>query len=135
MTKEMTLVLRDETVRPRTAAPTAAPAEDPLLRLQNELQPPDGSISLQCTTHPGELTITGITQMCPKCGARRDWMIICNRNEVSIRCRCSHQWVERELGRADFEAKAGPVNEVFKSTGTAVRALGYDGDLAGTYWE
>jgi hypothetical protein len=133
MTKEMMPVLRDEIVRPRADMPTAAPAEDPLLRLQNELRA-DGNILLQCTTHPGELTITGIVQMCSQCGARRDWMIICNRNEVSIRCRCGNHWVERELGRADFEAMAGPVNEVFKSEETAVRALGYHGDLAGTYW-
>lgn len=126
--------MRDEAVRPRTDTPTAAPAEDLLLRLQNELQPPDGNVPLQCTSHPGELTITGITQMCPQCSARRDWMIICNRNEVSIRCRCAHQWVERELSRADFEAMAGPVTEVFKNTETAVRAFGYDGNLAGAYW-
>jgi hypothetical protein len=134
MTKEMMPVLRDDTVRPRADTPTAAPAEDPLLRLQDELQPGDVNIPLQCTTHTCELTITGIVQMCPQCGARRDWMVICNRNEVSIRCRCAHQWVERELSRADFEAMAGPVNEVFKTTQAAVQALGYDGDLAGAYW-
>ncbi|MEV5468048.1 hypothetical protein AB0N37_20790 [Streptomyces griseoincarnatus] len=134
MTRELTLVLHDDAVRTRTdmAKPTAA--EDPLLRLQEETQPHDGEFRVQCTTRPGELTITGIIQMCPACGARRDWLLICDRNQVSIRCRCAHQWVERELGRADFEAMAGTGGEVYDSLQTTIQAAGYGGELSGTYW-
>ncbi|MFD1660182.1 hypothetical protein ACFSL4_18750 [Streptomyces caeni] len=134
MMRELMLVLHDEAVRTRTNTPTPAPADDPILRLQEEMQPHDGEFREQCTTHPGELTITGIIQMCPACGARRDWLLICDRNQVSIRCRCAHQWVERELGRADFEAMAGPGGEVYDSLLTTIQAAGYGGDLAGTYW-
>ncbi|MFF7393228.1 hypothetical protein ACFZAE_32915 [Streptomyces scabiei] len=134
MTRELTLVLHDDAVRTRTDMPKPAAAEDPLLRLQEETQPHDGEFRVQCTTHPGELVITGIIQMCPACGARRDWLLICDRNQVSIRCRCAHQWVERELGRADFEAMAGPGGEVYDSLQTTIQAAGYGGELSGTYW-
>ncbi|ANZ14900.1 hypothetical protein O1L44_02820 [Streptomyces noursei] len=72
--------------------------------------------------------------MCPKCGARRDWMVICDRNEVSIRCRCAHQWVERELTRADYMAMIGEgIGQDYPSLEAAAEAAGYDGTLAGTY--
>lgn len=131
---ELMLVLHDDAGRTRTNTPTPTPADDPILRLQQETQPHDGEFRVQCTTHPGELTITGIIQMCPACGARRDWLLICDRNQVSIRCRCAHQWAERELDRADFEAMAGPGGEVYESLQTAIQAAGYGGDLAGAYW-
>ncbi|WP_443043773.1 hypothetical protein [Streptomyces sp. GS7] len=92
---------------PRTALPQTAAGDDPLLRLQQETQPSGGNIGLRATTHPEEIVITGITVMCPNCGARRDWMVIRDRNEVSIRCRCAHQWVERELTRAHYLTMIG----------------------------
>ncbi|MFF7262230.1 hypothetical protein ACFZCL_18380 [Streptomyces sp. NPDC008159] len=132
--RELILVLHDDAVRTRTNTPTPAPADDPILRLQQETQLLDGEFRVQCTTHPGELTISGIIQMCPACGARRDWLLICDRNQVTIRCRCARQWVERELGHADFEAMAGPGGEVYDSLQTAIQAAGYDGDFAGIYF-
>ncbi|EKX62016.1 hypothetical protein [Streptomyces ipomoeae] len=134
MTRELTLVLHDDAVRTRTDMPKPEAADDPLLRLQQEMQPHDGAYRIECTTHPGELVITGIIQMCPACGARRDWLIICDRNQVSIRCRCAHQWVERELGRADFEAMADSGGEEYDSLQATIQASGYGGELSGTYW-
>ncbi len=115
--------------------PAPAPVDEPLLRLGEEMQRPDDEHLVQCTTHPGELAITGIIQMCPACGARRDWLIICDRSQVSIRCRCAHQWIERELGRADFEAMADPGGDVYDSLQVAIQATGFNGEFAGAYFE
>ncbi|MDQ1024815.1 hypothetical protein QF035_002397 [Streptomyces umbrinus] len=49
-------------------------------------------------------------------------------------CRRAHQWLERELGRADFEAMARSGGEVYDSLPAAIQAAGYDGALAGTYF-
>ncbi|MFJ9419995.1 hypothetical protein ACIRPT_38455 [Streptomyces sp. NPDC101227] len=120
---------------PRTATPpTATDDVDPLLRLQQETQPANNDIGLRATTHPEEIRITGITVMCPKCGARRDWMVICDRNEISIRCRCAHQWVERELTRVEYMAMISEgIGQDYPSLEVAAQAVGYDGTLAGTY--
>jgi hypothetical protein len=117
----------------RTVLSDTATGDDPLLRLQEEMQPSDGNVHLRATTHPEEIVITGITVMCPQCGARRDWMVICDRNEISIRCRCAHQWVERELTRADYEAMIDVGGQDFPSLEAAAQAAGYDGTLAGTF--
>lgn len=93
----------------------------------------DGDIGLRATTHPEEVVITGIPVMCPRCGARRDWMVICDGNEISIRCRCAHQWVERELTRADYEAMIDVGGQNYPSLEAAAHAAGYDGTLAGVY--
>jgi hypothetical protein len=44
----------------RTVLSPATPEDDPLLRLQAETQT-SGEVHLRCTTHPEEITITGIT--------------------------------------------------------------------------
>ncbi|WP_328337048.1 hypothetical protein [Streptomyces violaceus] len=117
----------------RTVLPEPALGDDPLLRLQQETQLGDGSIGLRATTHHEAITITGIPVMCPQCGARRDWMVVCDRNEISIRCRCAHQWVERELTRADYEAMIDVGGQDYPSLEAAAQAAGYDGTLAGVY--
>ena len=68
-----------------------------------------------------------------RCGARRDWMDICDGNEISLRCRCAHQWVERELTRADYEAMIDVGGQDYPSLEAAAQATGYDGTLAGIY--
>lgn len=133
MEKE-TMQILDEGLHPqRTVLPETALGDDPLWRLQEEMQLGDGSIDLRATTHPEEIVITGIPVMCPRCGARRDWMVICDRNEISIRCRCAHQWVERELTRADYEAMIDVGGQDYPSLEAAAQAAGYDGTLAGIY--
>ncbi|MFM9371873.1 hypothetical protein [Streptomyces sp. Da 82-17] len=119
----------------RSLPDTTAPDEDPLLRLQRETHLGDGAARLRFTTHPEEIRITGMLVMCPSCGARRDWMVICDGNEISIRCRCAHQWSERELTRADYEAMIDVVGgRDHPSLEAGAQATGYDGTLAGTYF-
>ncbi|MFD6995075.1 hypothetical protein ACFWA5_02075 [Streptomyces mirabilis] len=107
--------------------------DDPLLRLQHEIQLGDSHVGLRATTHPEEIVITGLPVMCPQCGARRDWMVICDGNEISLRCRCAHQWIERELTRADYEAMIDIGGQDYPSLEAAAEAAGYDGTLAGVY--
>ncbi|MET7518318.1 hypothetical protein ABZS88_33710 [Streptomyces sp. NPDC005480] len=118
---------------PRTIPPTSGGDADPLLRLQQETQLGDGIIRLRTTTHPEEIRITGIPVMCSKCGARRDWMVICDCSRISIRCRCAHEWVEPELTRADYEAMIDVGGVDHPCLEAAAQAMGYDGMLAGTY--
>ncbi|SOE32549.1 hypothetical protein SAMN05442782_9513 [Streptomyces sp. OK228] len=133
MEKETMQTLNEGLHPQRTVLPETALGDDPLLRLQQETQLGDGSIGLRATTHPEAIAITGIPLMCPQCGARRDWMVICDRNEISIRCRCAHQWVERELTRADYEAMIDVGGQDYPSLEAAAQAAGYDGTLVGTY--
>lgn len=133
MEKETMQMLNEGLQSQRAALPETAFGDDPLLRLQQETQLGGGSIGLCVTTHPERIVITGIPVMCPQCGARRDWMVICDRNEISVRCRCAHQWVERELTRADYEAMIDVGGQDYPSLEAAAQAAGYDGTLAGTY--
>lgn len=117
----------------RTILPETTPGDDPLLRLQ-EASEPDDSTWTYTTTHPCPITITGITVMCAKCGARRDWMVICDRrNQIFLRCRCAHEWHEPELTRVDYQAMAGEGGQKYPSLDAVVRDAGYDGTLAYTY--
>ncbi|MGW5200786.1 hypothetical protein [Streptomyces spiralis] len=122
-----------EDLRTRRAALPETAVDDPLLRLQKETQLGDGIIRLRATTHPEEIRIAGILVMCPNCGARRDWMVICDRSEISIRCRCAHQWLEPELTRADYEAMIDVGGRDYPSLEAAAQAVGYDGTLSGIY--
>lgn len=133
MEKETMQILNEGLHPQRTVLPETALGDDPLLRLQQEMQLGDGNIGLRATIHPEEIVIAGIPVMCPQCGARRDWMVICDRNEISIRCRCAHQWVERELTRADYEAMIDVGGQDYPSLEAAAQAAGYDGTLAGIY--
>ncbi|WP_327660510.1 MULTISPECIES: hypothetical protein [unclassified Streptomyces] len=119
---------------PRPLASTAGGYEDPLLRLQQETQLGDGVMRLRATTHPEEIRVTGIPVMCPNCGARRDWMVICDRSTIRIRCRCAHEWVEPELNRADYESMIDAGGRDHPSLEAAAQSMGYDGALAGTYF-
>ncbi|MEU5838723.1 hypothetical protein ABZ820_34375 [Streptomyces diacarni] len=123
----------EELQHSRTTLPETTSGDDPLLRLQ-EASKPDDSIWTYTTTHPGPITVTGITVMCAQCGARRDWMVICDRrNQIFLRCRCAHEWHEPELTRADYQAMAGEGGQKYPSLDAVVRDAGYDGTLAGTY--
>lgn len=74
--------------------------------------------------------------MCSACRARRDWLLINHGRNVWIRCRCSNQWLEPEITRADFDAMfASPNVESYPSLQQALIALGFDGALAGAYLE
>lgn len=133
MEKE-TMQMLNEGLQSQRAVLSEMPfGDDPLLRLQQEIQLGDGHVGLHATTHPEEIVITGLPVMCPRCGARRDWMVICDGNEISLRCRCAHQWIERELTRADYEAVIDIGGQDYPSLEAAAQAAGYDGTLAGAY--
>ncbi|MGP3775443.1 hypothetical protein ACTWJ8_31945 [Streptomyces sp. SDT5-1] len=126
-------MLSEDVQAPRSLSPAADESEDPLLRLQQETQLGDGVVRLRATTHPEEIHITGILVMCANCGARRDWMVICDGSTIRIRCRCAHEWVEPELSRADYESMIEAGGRDHPSLEAAAHAMGYDGALAGTY--
>ncbi|MGW1281732.1 hypothetical protein ACWD4V_32870 [Streptomyces tsukubensis] len=118
--------------------PALAPAsgDDPLHRLQEETCPEGLRMRrrIRTTNHPEELFITGLVVICPNCSARRDWMILCDGNQIDIRCRCAHQWHEPELTRADFEAMVDVVpGTLYPSLEDVARATGYDGTFTGMY--
>ncbi|WP_063729202.1 hypothetical protein [Streptomyces sp. RTd22] len=108
--------------------------DDALLRLQGESEP-DDSIRIRTTLHSDPIAITGITVMCPHCGARRDWLVICDvLGRIFLRCRCAHQWHEPELTRADFNAMVGEGGQKYPSLEALARDTGHDGTLAGAYF-
>ncbi|MFF0449004.1 hypothetical protein ACFYT4_21785 [Streptomyces sp. NPDC004609] len=74
--------------------------------------------------------------MCSACHARRDWLLINQGRDVWVCCRCSNQWLEPEINRADFDAFiAIPDRTTFPSVEQGLAALGFDGAFAGTYLE
>ncbi|MER5613924.1 hypothetical protein [Streptomyces sp. NPDC002215] len=125
----MTLVLRttDSPAEPATAQPADRAGTDPLPRLQYETQPPSGPGVTRCLNHPRELNLRGIPVRCSACRARRDVWVV---------CRCSNQWLEPEICRADFDALIGiPDGTVYPSVEQGLAALGFDGAFTGTYLE
>ncbi|WP_254648452.1 hypothetical protein [Streptomyces sp. GbtcB6] len=136
--REMTLVLRttNHHVEQTPVAPAAPGGSDPLLQLQYETEPPSGPGATRCLSHPPELSLCGIPVMCSACRARRDWLLINHTRNVWVRCRCSNQWLEPEISRADFDALiAIPDGTTYPSVEQGLIALGFDGAFAGTYLE
>lgn len=95
--------------------------------------PGDQRPGWRAVLYPYELTVTGLLVICSACGARQDWMILCLANEVSIRCRCSHQWLEPDITRANFDSMICEPGTSHRDVSAAITALGYDGTFAGTY--
>ncbi|MFE3860258.1 hypothetical protein ACFXPT_07460 [Streptomyces goshikiensis] len=132
----MKLVLRttDPTTEPAPVLPVLPAGTDPLLGLQNEMQPADGPGETRCVSHPHELALGGIPVMCSDCRARRDWLLINHGRNVWVRCRCGNQWLEPEISRADFDAQiASPYGTTYPSVEEGLVALGFDGVFAGIY--
>ncbi|MEJ8653808.1 hypothetical protein WKI65_38650 [Streptomyces sp. MS1.AVA.3] len=134
----MTLVLRttDRTAESAPVLPTLPAGTDPLLQPEYETQPPSGPGATRCLSHPAELALRGIPVRCSACRARRDWLLINHGRNVWIVCRCSNQWLEPEISRADFDALiAVPDQRTYPSVEEGLAALGFDGAFAGTYLE
>ncbi len=114
-----------------------APVEPrPLLQPQTEPQVPGGPGAARCLSHPHELSLRGIPVICPACRARRDWLLINQGRDVWVVCRCSNQWLEPEISRADFDALiAVPDGTMYPSVQQGLAALGFDGLLAGAHFE
>ena len=125
----------DHTTEPAPATlPPAPVGSDPLLQLQYETEPPRGPAAARCVNYSRELSLRGIPAMCTACRARRDWLLINQGRHVWIRCRCSHQWLEPEISRADFDAMiTDPHYTTYPSVQQAMTALGFDGSFAGIY--
>ncbi len=123
-------------VAPNPVQPASASGRDPLLQLDYETQPPSGPGATRCLSHPSELALRGIPVSCSACRARRDWLLINQGCNVWIVCRCSSQWHEPEISRADFDALiAIPDGTTYPSVEQGLAALGFDGLLAGTSWD
>ncbi|MFD7070626.1 hypothetical protein ACFV97_25720 [Streptomyces sp. NPDC059913] len=134
--REMTLVLRttDHRSEPATAQPALPAGSDPLLQLQHETRPPSGPGAIRSLNHPHELTLAGIPVRCSVCSARRDWMLINHRRNVWVVCRCSNQWLEPEISRADFdELITMPEWVNYPTLQQCLTVHGFDGALAGIY--
>lgn len=118
-----------------TPALSARPADtNPLLHLTYETPPPTGPGGTRILIHPRELTLRGIPVICPSCQARRDWLLLNHSRNVWIVCRCSEQWLEPEITRADFDAMIDiPGYTVYPSVTQGLTALGFDGSFAGIY--
>src|SRR5689334_14127392 len=101
----MTLVLRttDRPAEPTPVLPDLLAGNDALLQLDYKTQPPTGPGATRCLNHPSELSLRGIPVICRACRARRDWLLINRGRNVWIVCRCSSQWLDPEISRADFD--------------------------------
>lgn len=118
-------------------ARNSAPVETRLF-LQPHVEPqvPDGPDAVRCLSHPHELHLRGMPLICRACKARRDWLLINQGRHVWVCCRCSNQWLEPEISRADFDALiAIPDVTTYPTVQQCLTALGFDGALAGTYLE
>ncbi len=121
-------------VEPTPVLTAVTVGSDPLLQLHYEMQAPSGPGATRCLSHPPELSLRGIPVMCSACRARRDWLLINHGRNVWVCCRCSNQWLEPEISRADFDALiAIPDGTTYSTVEQGLRALGFDGAFAGTY--
>ncbi|GAA1146308.1 hypothetical protein F4556_003759 [Kitasatospora gansuensis] len=89
---------------------------------------------VRAVPHPGELDAHGIPITCAYCRARRDWLLLNVRQQVFVRCRCAHEWHEPDLTRAYFDQHFTEAEHEWADYDTAMRALAFDGLLAGATW-
>ncbi|WP_405985709.1 hypothetical protein [Streptomyces sp. NBC_00872] len=126
----------DHTTETTPVLPAAPAGSDPLRQLQYETRPPSGPGATRGLNHPQELSLRGIPVRCSACRARRDWLLINQRCHVWVRCRCTNQWLEPEITRADFDAMIAIPNRThYPSLEQGLIAMGFDGAFAGTYLE
>lgn len=90
---------------------------------------------IRVVPHPDELRPCGLAITCLRCGAARDWLLLNVLSQVFVRCRCSHEWPEPALTRADFDASFTRVERTWDSFDEAITALAFDGLLAGAIWD
>ncbi|GAA2266992.1 hypothetical protein GCM10010430_60180 [Kitasatospora cystarginea] len=105
-------------------------------RYGQEPQPAEPVPDTLAVPHPGPLSPRGMLISCVQCQATRDWLLIhVHPDMVFIRCRCAHEWRERDLeahhvteARNDsFEEREwGSFDEMY-------RGLGFDGLFRGVY--
>ncbi|MFD0259025.1 hypothetical protein ACFVH7_12225 [Kitasatospora indigofera] len=112
---------RDETPRPTN------------YRYGEDPKEPDGRPVTLAVPHPEPLNPRGIDITCALCGANRDWLLIQVRSLVFVRCRCAHEWLERDLEVGHVtEAYVGEERE-WADFDEMYRGLGFDGLFRGVY--
>ncbi|MFE2345710.1 hypothetical protein [Kitasatospora cineracea] len=85
--------------------------------------------------HSAPLAPRGIRITCPSCGAERDWLLIQIAPAVFVRCRCTWEWQERDLGTEEVAAARYPGPETeWTSMEEMYRGLGFDGLFAYAYF-
>lgn len=90
---------------------------------------------IRAVPHPDELDARGIPITCPNCRAQRDWLLLNVRHQVFVRCRCAHEWPEPGLTRAYFDQHYTEPDREWANFEDAMRALAFDGLLAGCSWD
>ncbi|MFD7645145.1 hypothetical protein ACFV4P_31335 [Kitasatospora sp. NPDC059795] len=85
--------------------------------------------------HPTPLTPRGTLITCQSCAAERDWLLIQIAPIVFVRCRCTYEWQEPDLGTEEVAdtRQPGPDRE-WASMEEMYRGLGFDGLFAYTYF-
>lgn len=135
-----------------SAFPSPDPDPDPELPADNtpETSPPgdaeththaqpvptgfDPTAGAQLTEHPAPLTTaTGILVVCPACHAQRDWLLIVYAGGTWVRCRCAHEWAPPDV-LADYDDEPEPPDRYWDTLEHAIVSMGYDGFLAGSYY-
>ncbi|RMI46736.1 hypothetical protein [Streptomyces triticirhizae] len=86
--------------------------------------------------YPFELPLQQGILTCAACGARRDWLLLLHlaTDEVSVRCRCTHQWVELQIPADWYRRHTGRICGYFTDAHHRDKSLGFDGTFAGIYW-
>ena len=120
-----------------TATAFVQPTADvsaPDLQVHYEPEPPAGPDAIRCLQYPHAMDLRGIPVICPADRAQRDWLLINQRNNVWIVCRCGHQWHEPELTRADYDALVLiPQVNRYTTVQAGLAAMGFDGTFAGLH--
>lgn len=72
------------------------------------------------------LVIEGEVRACPTCGAYRDWIVFCMRDDsVWLRCRAGHEVQEPRLDAAWYNRNSGPVDGWHPTLEDGLRHLGH----------
>ncbi|MGA4850282.1 hypothetical protein ACOBQB_30065 [Streptomyces sp. G5(2025)] len=72
------------------------------------------------------LVIDEEVRTCPQCGAYRDWIVFCMRDDsVWLRCRAGHETKESSLDAAWYNRNSGPVDRYHPTLEEGLRHLGH----------
>ncbi|MER5547107.1 hypothetical protein ABT072_32750 [Streptomyces sp. NPDC002589] len=72
------------------------------------------------------LVVDGEVRTCPECGAYRDWIVFCMRDDsVWLRCRAGHETKEPRLDAAWYNRHSGPVDRFHPTLEEGLRHLGH----------
>ncbi|MFJ4828771.1 hypothetical protein ACIP79_02355 [Streptomyces sp. NPDC088747] len=71
------------------------------------------------------LVLNGEMVACSECAAYRDWLILCTRGRIWLRCRVGHQQQETRLDTAWFNRNRGPTDATHATFEECLRHLGH----------